>query len=98
MRAKDSQKPLFVFVKCQLGMTFSVAEAIMDTIDETSEVFSIAGKFDLLVKFYIPLDWSIGHFINDKVHQIKGISDTETVIVFAAFVGSINDDAARLAE
>ena len=91
-------KPLFVWIKCALGQTFAVAEAIMDNIEQTSEVYSIAGKFDLLVKFNIPVDWSIGRFINEKLHQVKGITKTETLVVFSAFIGGKNDDRARLVE
>ena len=93
-----STKPIFVLVKCDLGQTFSVANAIMDNIEETSEVYSTAGRFDLLVKFNIPVDSSIGHFINDKLHTLKGIRDTETLVVFSAFVGGKNDDATRLVD
>jgi DNA-binding Lrp family transcriptional regulator len=91
-------KPLFVWVKCTLGQTFAVAEAIMDNIEQTSEVYSIAGKFDLLVKFNIPIDWSIGRFINEKLHQVKGITETETLVVFSAFTGGKNDDRARIVD
>jgi DNA-binding Lrp family transcriptional regulator len=76
---------VFVRIKCSLGMTFSVAKAIMDTIEETAAVYSTSGKYDLLVQFRLPVDRSIGRFVNERVHCIKDICDTNTMIVFDAF-------------
>jgi DNA-binding Lrp family transcriptional regulator len=78
-------KPLFVRVKCELGATFEVAKAIMDGIDETSEIYSTSGEYDLLTKFYLPADLSPGRFIADKLHKVPGIRDTYTIIAFRIF-------------
>ena len=50
-----------------------------------SEIYSTAGDYDLLVKFYVDNDTDIGHFINEKVQIIPGIQDTHTIIAFKAF-------------
>ena len=50
-----------------------------------SEIYSTAGDFDLLVKFYVEAGTDIGHFVNEKVHCIAGIKDTRTIITFKAF-------------
>jgi len=95
----SSTKPFFVRVKCQLGMTYTVAQAIMDTIEETTAVYSTAGKYDLLVKFEVPMEQGFGQFVNATLHKIKGVVDTNTIIVFSAFASDTNnDDAARVAE
>ncbi len=78
-------KPLFVRIKCELGRTFDVAEAISDRIEETSEVYSTSGEYDLLIKFYLPDEISPGRFVAEKVHQIQGIRDTYTIIAFRVF-------------
>ncbi len=44
--------PFFVQIKCELGKSYSVANAIADA-EIASEVYSTAGDFDLLVKFYV---------------------------------------------
>jgi DNA-binding Lrp family transcriptional regulator len=94
-----STKPFFVRVKCQLGMTYTVALAIMDKIEETTAVYSTAGKYDLLVKFEIPMEQGFGQFVNATLHKIEGVVDTNTIIVFSAFARDTNnDDAARLTE
>ncbi len=77
-------KPFFVLIKCQLGKSYEVATALADA-EIASEIYSIAGDYDLIAKFYVGADADIGHFVNDKVHKILGIQDTKTLITFKAF-------------
>lgn len=76
--------PFFMQIKCNLGRSYEVANAIADA-EIASEIYSTAGEFDLLVKFYVPEDTDIGHFVNAKVQQFPGILDTRTIITFKAF-------------
>jgi DNA-binding Lrp family transcriptional regulator len=76
--------PFFVFIKCELGASYRVATAIVDA-EIASEVYSTAGEFDLLVKFYIEAGGDIGRFVNEKLHAIPGIIDTKTLVTFKAF-------------
>jgi DNA-binding Lrp family transcriptional regulator len=78
-------KPLFVNIKCELGATFDVAAKIYDTIEETSEVYSTSGQYDLLAKFYLDEDLSPGRFVAETLHKIPGIRDTYTLIAFRIF-------------
>ena len=64
--------------------TLSNQGAIADA-EIASEVYSTAGDFDLLVKFYVEDSTDIGHFVNEKVQVIPGIQDTRTIITFKAF-------------
>ena len=77
-------KPFFVQIKCDLGRAYEVATAIADA-EIASEIYSTAGDYDLLVKFYVERSTDIGHFINEKVQVIPGIKDTHTIITFKAF-------------
>jgi DNA-binding Lrp family transcriptional regulator len=77
-------KPFFVQIKCELGKAYEVATALADA-EIASEIYSTAGDFDVLAKFYIDSDGDIGHFVNEKVHAIAGIRDTHTIITFRAF-------------
>jgi DNA-binding Lrp family transcriptional regulator len=77
-------KPFFVLIKCQLGKSYLVATALADA-EIASEIYSIAGDHDLIVKFYVDDQTDIGHFVNEKVHPIPGIVDTKTLITFKAF-------------
>ncbi len=77
-------KPFFVMIKCQLGKAYDVANALADA-EIASEIYSTAGDYDLLVKFYVEDGVDIGHFVNEKVHGVSGIIDTKTIITFKAF-------------
>ncbi|RYC32884.1 Lrp/AsnC family transcriptional regulator [Lichenibacterium minor] len=74
----------FVQIKCALGRTYAVASALAEA-EIASEIYSIAGDYDILAKFYVPTETDIGHFVGDRVHPIPGIVDTRTVITFKAF-------------
>ena len=76
--------PFFVQIKCKLGQSYKVANALAEA-EIASEIYSTAGNYDLLVKFYVDSGTDIGHFINDKVQTIPGIQDTHTIITFKAF-------------
>jgi DNA-binding Lrp family transcriptional regulator len=77
-------KAFFVQIKCELGKSYEVANLIADA-EIASEIYSTAGEFDLLVKFYIEDDVDLGHFVNEKVQRIPGIKDTRTIATFRAF-------------
>jgi DNA-binding Lrp family transcriptional regulator len=76
--------PFFVMIKCELGSSYRVASEIADA-EIASEVYSTAGDYDLLVKFYIEPGGDIGHFVNEKLHSIPGIVDTKTIVTYKAF-------------
>ena len=76
--------PFFVQIKCDLGKSYAVANALADA-EIASEIYSTAGDFDLLVKFYVEQGTDIGHFVNERVQTIAGIHDTRTIITFQAF-------------
>ena len=80
--------PFFVQIKCQLGKSYEVANRLADA-EIASEIYSTAGDFDLLVKFYVEQDTDIGHFIAQKVQTVPGVQDTRTIITFKAFGGSV---------
>lgn len=77
-------RAFYVQIKCDLGKSYSVATAIADA-EIASEIYSTAGGYDLLVKFYLDEAQDIGHFIAEKVQPIPGIRDTYTIITFRAF-------------
>ena len=89
---------VFVMVKCELGQAYTVAAEAIEKralgrsggrfgllIDQASEIHSISGQFDLLMKFYLNDDQDIGHFITQQVQLLPGVKDTFTLITFKAF-------------
>lgn len=77
-------KTFFVQFKCQLGKSYEVASALAEA-EIASEIYSTAGNYDLMAKFYIDDDVDVGHFVNEKVQVIPGIQDTFTIVTFRAF-------------
>src|SRR5512147_1518720 len=78
--------PFFVQIKCELGKSYQVANELAEA-EIASEIYSTAGDYDLLVKFYVDAGTDIGHFVNEKVQTLPGIKDTYTIITFKAFQG-----------
>ena len=46
--------PFFVQIKCELGKSYQVANQLAEA-EIASEIYSTAGDFDLLVKFYVEI-------------------------------------------
>lgn len=78
-------RSFYIFIKCELGRTYDVASAIVDTISETRQVHSVSGEFDLLAQFSVEDNADIGRFVNKSVQTIDGVKDTQTLICFNAF-------------
>ncbi len=74
----------FVEIKCALGRTYAVASALAEA-EIASEIYSIAGDYDVLAKFYVDKDTDVGRFVGEKVQVIDGVVDTRTIITFKAF-------------
>ena len=77
-------RAFFVQIKCELGKSYDVATELADA-EIASEIFSTAGEYDLLVKFYLNDNEDIGHFIANKVQTLSSIRDTFTIVTFKAF-------------
>ncbi|MBB4265679.1 Lrp/AsnC ligand binding domain-containing protein [Roseospira visakhapatnamensis] len=76
---------IFVFLKCDLGQAYDVAAALVDGLEEVSEVDSISGQYDLLAKFYLPREIDVGRFVTEQVQTVKGVKDSFTLVAFNAF-------------
>ena len=78
-------KTIFVNLKCDLGKAYRVAEEAVETIPEVSEVFSVSGQYDLLMKCYLPDEMDIGHFVVERLQRLPGVKDTFTTMAYKAF-------------
>ena len=78
-------KTIFVSIKCELGKAYQVADALIENVEEVSEVHSVSGQYDLLIKCYLGDDIDIGHFVTERVQTMPGVKDTFTTIAFKAF-------------
>jgi len=70
--------------KCELGRAYEVADHAVQEVEQVSEVHSISGQYDLLMKCYLTDDQDIGHFVMG-VQKLPGVKDTFTLITFKAF-------------
>jgi DNA-binding Lrp family transcriptional regulator len=75
---------IFIMVKCDLGKAYEVADKAVQDIEQVSEVYSVSGQYDLLMKCYLTDEQDIGHFVMG-VQKLPGVKDTFTVITFKAF-------------
>ena len=71
--------------KCAHAVAIQQKRNRLADAEIASEIYSTAGEFDLLVKFYVEDKIDIGHFVNEQVQTIPGIQDTRTIITFKAF-------------
>lgn len=76
---------IFVQFKCRPGKAYPVADAISESVEEISEVFSTSGQYDLIAKFYLADGRDIGHFVTERLQTIDGVADTFTTVAFKAF-------------
>ncbi len=81
---RQIMRTFFVHIKCELGKAYQVASALADA-EIASEIYSTAGDYDLMAKFYVDDEEDIGHFVNEKIQLIPGIKDTFTTVTFRAF-------------
>jgi len=77
-------KAAFVLVKCELGRIEEVANALME-LEGVSEIHSITGEHDLLVKLYAPDYDAFGELIPGGVQRVPGVRETVTHLAFRAF-------------
>jgi|TARA_R110002072_G_scaffold35754_12_gene105501 DNA-binding Lrp family transcriptional regulator len=76
---------IFVQLKCKLGQAYKVADTLVEDVEQVSEVYSTSGKYDLMVKCYLPENVDIGHFVTEQIQTIDGVKDSFTMITFKAF-------------
>ncbi len=77
-------KVCFVQIRCKPGTTYQVADTI--ALKEIhSEMYSISGEYDLLVKLYYDADQDIGRFINENLSNVDNVERTTTTLAFSAF-------------
>ncbi|MDE0727381.1 MAG: Lrp/AsnC ligand binding domain-containing protein [Alphaproteobacteria bacterium] len=76
---------IFVMAKCELGETYNVAAAAVEGTEMISEVYSISGQYDLMIKCYLDAGADIGHFVTSSIQTLPGVKDTFTMITFKTF-------------
>lgn len=78
-------RTIFVKIKCELGRAYETAAALVEEVEEVSEVYSTSGDYDLLLKSYLDDDADVGRFVTERLQTLPGVKDTFTLIAFKAF-------------
>lgn len=78
-------RTIFVMVKCEMGRAYDVAAAAIDRVPAVSEIHSISGSYDLLVKCHLEDGDDVGRFVTGSLQTLSGVRDTFTLIAFKAF-------------
>ena len=61
-----------------------VSQKLVD-MQEVSEVYSVAGRYDLVAIIRVKNNEQIADTITGKFSELEGITDTETLIAFNTF-------------
>lgn len=62
----------------------SVAEKLVE-LDGVSEVYSVAGQYDLVVMIRARDDEQIASLVTEQLLQVEGLLSSETLIAFRTF-------------
>lgn len=73
-----------VLLKIARGRINEVAEKLAD-LDGISEVYSVAGRYDLVAIVRVPENDALAELVTEKMLHIDGILDSETLIAFRVF-------------
>ena len=73
-----------VVMHIERDMINEVAEKLSE-IDGVSEVYSVAGEYDLVSIIRVPNNDRLAEVVTEKMRAIEGITDTETLISFRVF-------------
>ena len=73
-----------VLVQCEIDEIAEAAQAIAD-IDGVSEVYSVAGEFDLVAIVRVPEHDDLAKVIPGGIAKVEGVARTETLIAFQVY-------------
>ena len=73
-----------VLINAERGEVNNVAQHVM-SIDGVSEVFSVAGRFDLVAVLRAHSNEHVADIVTEAVQGTKGITATETLLAFKAY-------------
>jgi DNA-binding Lrp family transcriptional regulator len=73
-----------VLVQCEIDEISEAAQAIAD-IDGVSEVYSVAGEFDLVAIVRVVAHDDLARVIPGGIARVEGVARTQTLIAFQVF-------------
>lgn len=73
-----------VLLKIERSLITQVAEQLVE-LKGVSEVFSVAGQYDLVVILRVPSNEALADLVTLGMLQVQGIIESETLISFRAY-------------
>jgi DNA-binding Lrp family transcriptional regulator len=73
-----------VLIKAETNRIPDLADQIAN-MKGVSEVFSVAGRYDLVALVRVTKNEELADVISDKMRHLEGIVETETMIAFRAY-------------
>jgi DNA-binding Lrp family transcriptional regulator len=73
-----------VLLRAEQPRINEVAQALAD-LDGISEVFSVAGRWDLVAVLRVSNNDKLAELVTEKMLQVEGITESETLIAFRVF-------------
>ena len=73
-----------VLIQCDVDGIAAAAEAIAD-VDGVSEVYSVAGEFDLVAIVRVPAHDDLAKVIPGGIARVEGVARTESLIAFQVY-------------
>lgn len=86
-----------VLIKARTDQINEVAGALAE-IDGVTEVFSVAGRYDLVATVRAARNEDIADLVSGKMHKVPGIVESETLIAFRVYRKSDLDAGFSLGE
>ncbi|MGH2735304.1 MAG: Lrp/AsnC family transcriptional regulator [Actinomycetota bacterium] len=73
-----------VLATCDIHQVPETAQAIAD-IEEVSEVYSVAGDFDLVIMVRTRQHEDLARVVTERIARIPGIKRTQTLVAFKVY-------------
>ena len=73
-----------VLVQCEIDEISEAAQAIAD-LEGVTEVYSVAGEFDLVAIVRVPDHEDLARVIPQGIARVEGVERTETLIAFQVY-------------
>jgi DNA-binding Lrp family transcriptional regulator len=73
-----------VMIKAETSRIPDLAKSIAE-MDGVQEVFSVAGRYDLVAVVKVGQNEDLADVISDRMRHLEGIVETETMIAFRAY-------------
>ena len=73
-----------VLIKAQTDKVTALAEQMAE-LEGVSEVFSVAGQYDLVALVRVRENEDLARVISDRMRKLAGITSSETLIAFKVY-------------